>query len=548
MPKPGRVKLRPPKNQANEPWERRVVRGGDAYNPNRILLGPEVALGPSAERARTRFREVEGYFSSFPFWEFVKPLGWGGNGLALKYHYLELARRKDFNMVVKVSLYGWEDSILRDEITAVRHHDRAAHCVQGIEPGYVGLPPRPPYGYDIPSSDDSSSSSESSGSESREDVPSREHKLGRARKKLDQNELKRKWSRHRKRIRLARLRGDAKDAEMRRRGMEPVRGYDPDNPDDPWHRDYLLLEFCENGDLEGLIGRLGEAEEMAPNRVLWAFWLCMVRACVAMAYPPRKFHPRRREGPPVTHNMLPGVDINREGKIVGRELFEDIPVPRRRWAAKKLVHFDIDPNNIFISNVDFNAIDNEHLLIPKLKLGDFGLATEVKWRKRNIYYAGMRRWAKYGYYAPEQFGPEWEHIKTRDGEIPEEDGPEISEQKIAGNYGPQMNIWGIGITMWQLITRLWVPLPPTLMPKSRKWPGLPDTYAVEILTNPLYDGVDVKLRETVARCMAHDPAQRPTLPVLLKEAKKGIDKRFANETDQFIRDWVDRMIYNVPDW
>lgn len=56
----------------------------------------------------------------------------------------------------------------------------------------------------------------------------------------------------------------------------------------------------------------------------------MVRSCVAMKYPPRKFHPDR----PTWRRPNGRTD-----------LIERIPPPHKRWRAKNWVHFDIDPTN-----------------------------------------------------------------------------------------------------------------------------------------------------------------------------------------------------------
>ncbi|TGJ80931.1 hypothetical protein E0Z10_g7840 [Xylaria hypoxylon] len=48
----------------------------------------------------------------------------------------------------------------------------------------------------------------------------------------------------------------------------------------------LVLEYLENGSLSQLRQRLEYERRVIPNRVLWPIFLCLVRACVAMKYPP----------------------------------------------------------------------------------------------------------------------------------------------------------------------------------------------------------------------------------------------------------------------
>ena len=59
----------------------------------------------------------------------------------------------------------------------------------------------------------------------------------------------------------------------------------------------------------------------------------MVKSCLAMKYPPRKFHPDRARGA--------GPSAEKDGQ----DLDEQVPPAKRRWRAKRMVHFDIDPSN-----------------------------------------------------------------------------------------------------------------------------------------------------------------------------------------------------------
>ncbi|KAF3070410.1 putative serine threonine protein kinase protein [Daldinia childiae] len=308
------------------------------------------------------------------------------------------------------------------------------------------------------------------------------------------------------------------------------------------YKDFLLLEFMQLGDLAHAISKIHRMSENIPNRVLWSFWNCLVKACIAMDYPPRKFHPRRR-GRPQDHADDDEIDdlVRRQehgedvvvGKTLGNDLFEEIPVEGRRWARKNLIHFDIDPSNIFIAPPDFGARDGEHDLIPRLKLADFGCARVMKQNKKNVYYLDRRRMAKQGYFAPEQFGVEWEHIAPTDP-----DGCELSEQPIAGNYSYATNVWGIAWSMWQLITGCRVPDAP------QRQDGEPLHYCPVILDDEEQFGyVDRELRETIAACMRHDPRDRPTLLDLSRQAGRGAKKTFSGEHDDAIESWVLRIFF-----
>ncbi|KAI3321904.1 kinase-like domain-containing protein [Xylariaceae sp. AK1471] len=540
-------------------WHKRFVERGRAWAN---LLGSTPNDNTALFRKnRRRLREVRNYFTNnYAAWTFRNCLGYGGNGMALKFRHTA-QDTIPLNFVMKVDIGSWESWNIREEEEATKKVARAAHCIQMIPRQRIGLPRQRKFKFDLPPND-SSSEGESSGDESRDDNPGirRANNSGgietRTRREIiqsDRTAANAKTNRYNDRITAAeRRRADRQErkekfVEAAQRGGRPSRAsriltkwWDLER------KDFLLLEFCEFGDLEHLLYRLNEEAAIVPNRILWAFWLCLVRACIAMEYPPRKFHPRRREKSPDSFNAAPGVQISELGKVVGQDLYEDIPPPRRRWAGKQMVHFDIDPRNIFISGLDVNAKDNEHKLIPRLKLADFGLAKEIKPRKTNEYYSHTRDAAKWGYYAPEQFGAEWDYIKQPNGSLINAWGPEISEQKIAGQYGPSTNVWGIALVLWQLITKYEVPVPPPLQPNTVEFANVPRTYCPLLLTDEKYERVDIRLRETIARCMAHDPKDRPSLQRLLGEAKKGIDRVFANEPDRVIRKWVDTHIYSAP--
>ncbi|KAI0474473.1 hypothetical protein F4859DRAFT_522095 [Xylaria cf. heliscus] len=48
----------------------------------------------------------------------------------------------------------------------------------------------------------------------------------------------------------------------------------------------FALEYLPNGTLSGLIDRIAPRSQLIPNRMMWRIWLCMVRQCIAMAFPP----------------------------------------------------------------------------------------------------------------------------------------------------------------------------------------------------------------------------------------------------------------------
>ncbi|KAI1425860.1 kinase-like domain-containing protein [Xylaria sp. FL1777] len=515
--------------------------------------------------ARIRRDIVRNFFAPTPDLQYMRTLGYGGNGLAIHYKY---NGPDPIDFVVKVALRGWESESLRHEEKNVKKMSRAAHSVQLIGRPRIGIPENRPFEFDLPLGDDSSEEGESSGDESRDDEPSPEALERRTRREIieaDPEAARQKEISFSARTRAAEQRRNDRVRMLRQTIFGPIPDiYDQDR------KDFMVLEFCELGDLEKLLYNeklifiiMAEFMKERPAFQTASFGLfgfvvgqpspfcnteltkyLVVRACLGMQYPPRKFHPRRREDPPGLINGHPDVSIQYVGKMVGEDLFEELPDPRRRWAAKRFVHFDIDIRNVFISGIDVWARDNEHRIVPRIKLADFGTAEEIKPRKRNSYYFNQRHMAKYGYYAPEQFGSEWNYIVQPDGSPVDIDGPEVSEEPIAGNYGSATNVWGIALVLWQLMTQMRAPVPPQLQRKSGLHADLPYNYCACLLTEAKYEVYDVELRTIVARCMAHDPQERPTPGQLLQSAKRGIDKRFDGEPDDIIAQWIQTFLWD----
>ncbi|KAF2963423.1 hypothetical protein GQX73_g10149 [Xylaria multiplex] len=110
----------------------------------------------------------------------------------------------------------------------------------------------------------------------------------------------------------------------------------------------LVLEYLGNGVLDKLRQQAPIRDVHVPNRILWAIFLCLVRACVAMKY-------------------APGASPDSEPKL------EELPVPPPSRIPDGYRHGDLHLGNMmFGSTGDFP----EHSIIPPVKLIDFGLAEE----------------------------------------------------------------------------------------------------------------------------------------------------------------------------
>ncbi|KAI1389299.1 kinase-like domain-containing protein [Hypoxylon trugodes] len=250
----------------------------------------------------------------------------------------------------------------------------------------------------------------------------------------------------------------------------------------------IVMEALQKCSLLDLIERINHARwwnethpepgyqhrlEYIPNRILWRLLLCMLRSIAGLAYP-------RSED----------VEVYREG------------IPAMDTGPQLAIHGNINPSNFLIGEKSNPYVDTEHVFNPTLKLFNFSTATlwDDSWSditKELKIKNGNPTWL-----APEQLDP------TRARVDP---------------IGPALNIYGIGITMFNLITlrtpsRGWLPRyrvteqPPATF-STWGWPLLPST---EYRPSELIELVDHQLRILVALCMADSPNQRPDLGALLE--------------------------------
>ncbi|KAI0151688.1 kinase-like domain-containing protein [Xylariaceae sp. FL1272] len=220
--------------------------------------------------------------------------------------------------------------------------------------------------------------------------------------------------------------------------------------------------------------------EFIPNRVLWRILLCLVRASIGMAFPP--------EG-----DELSGVDVY-------REQLKDHP-------PRQICHFDIDTSNVFVNELRPAADSDEHDKFPICKLADYGCMREWDDDWTDAQKARRATWGKRTFKAPEQM--------------------EAYRIQAPGAFGPHTNIWGIGIVMWTLIYRDedFDNTPTGFRTVNLRDGGQVVTHGYELLRNPddEIERVDYSLREIVARCLANDDRQRPTLNELWARAYANIE-------------------------
>ncbi|KAI0169699.1 hypothetical protein GGR52DRAFT_478218 [Hypoxylon sp. FL1284] len=120
------------------------------------------------------------------------------------------------------------------------------------------------------------------------------------------------------------------------------------------------MEYFERCELQELLVRVNDSIannpsrpnnerklEYIPSRVLWRLFLCLVRACIGMAYPPPNYYGRP-------------------------DMYREVILPNQD--PELTIHFDMHPLNVFIDDPSraWNDLP-EHGLSPRFKLGDFGL-------------------------------------------------------------------------------------------------------------------------------------------------------------------------------
>ncbi|KAI1799888.1 kinase-like domain-containing protein [Daldinia bambusicola] len=141
----------------------------------------------------------------------------------------------------------------------------------------------------------------------------------------------------------------AEDAMRRERGYLQILEIEnnPLNRQPSIAGQWITMEWLPCGSLANFILKAKTKVDRLPNRLLWKFFLCLVRACIAMANPP-----------------------NRDDGIVEREVVRVEP------PKKGVAHGDFHAANVVLGEP---PSDFEHTITPILKVIDFGNASEWTW-------------------------------------------------------------------------------------------------------------------------------------------------------------------------
>ncbi|KAI5920676.1 kinase-like domain-containing protein [Camillea tinctor] len=159
----------------------------------------------------------------------------------------------------------------------------------------------------------------------------------------------------------------------------------------------IIMEYMENGTVRQFLDRVGS--EPLPNRLLWAIFLCLTRACIGMAYP--------TPNPKDEDTASPEIPL--EGVV-----------------PLTLAHRDMHDGNLMFGGLD--PKQQEHSLVPIVKLIDFDRAMLM----------------------PEQVSaPKDTDIVSYDGVL---NLSQLRSPYGVRNTGIDQNIIGAGIAMSRIIT------------------------------------------------------------------------------------------------
>ncbi|KAI0101183.1 hypothetical protein F4814DRAFT_456117 [Daldinia grandis] len=219
---------------------------------------------------------------------------------------------------------------------------------------------------------------------------------------------------------------------------------------------FFVSEYMEHGTLSQFQERLRRADQILPNRILWSIFLCLVRACIGMAWPP------------------PGPDVG--------------PEHTRPGDPTTLAHNDMHDENLVFGDLDVVSTgpnSSDHSLVPILKLIDFGESVELPG-------------------GTDEYSLNENHVNQHDKAL------NLAAYRLDGhsrrNRGTDKNVLDVGVNMSQII--------------AQRGSVFPNEARALIRDPDVHPSLDPDLRLLVQRCIAVDPLNRPSLDELMELINK----------------------------
>ncbi|KAG9231903.1 kinase-like domain-containing protein [Amylocarpus encephaloides] len=284
-----------------------------------------------------------------------------------------------------------------------------------------------------------------------------------------------------------------------------VRLFEPAGRKRDKHR--LILEYCPLGDMQGLLKQRRTMSKRFDEITLWRLFDCLVDGLMVLT-----------EGIEYNYNA-------EEKKFYAKAalLKDDAPAAAKRKfntaTRKHAAHSS--KNDKFLCEGEWNTILNFDLKPDNLLLGDRNhdhtwtpmADPGVAWawiEKRNQnpqWQFKMRQNGTPGYHTPEQVSEKW-------------DFKDWNETGVAGQYGPNTNVWSVGWLMFEFLTLLDLRKDVNFPMQQRKafmptWdiadePAEGRTYGEEMITYRNEDRYSASLIDLIWQCLYEEPAKRPS--------------------------------------
>ncbi|KAI0411475.1 hypothetical protein F5X98DRAFT_383784 [Xylaria grammica] len=265
----------------------------------------------------------------------------------------------------------------------------------------------------------------------------------------------------------------------------PPHQMDPDS--------WLYVEYLENGTISKLLEKARQKRIIIPNRILWRFFLCLIRMVIAMGWPPAQ--PAGNDAKPVLEQI--------RGPPYGG-----------------LIHNDMHEGNVMLGAMIQNDPDFEHSLTPILCLIDLGSMDKVPNTKEanigavhnNIFDIALLMIS----------------LITRNEELGQSIVPDEASARPIRPRNDQ---------------------PPILTNATPLLPGADRATP--------FGWLDPDLRIAVCACLAARPAQRPSIASLLVTAGNAVKDRGqqfyaaryrndgATESDEYVRRVIQELVFNA---